>query len=158
MRAKILVLGLTFLFLIACEGTPENPYSPTPPAEPEPPPAADIIFYEGGIAHGFNGFCHGPSGPPYIRSIDLSGVIKNVGNAIAENIYIHVKCYDILNTDNLLWTGSYFFIHEHYNESHLEPGQIYPIDIRWEIDCAVLDGNFYDDYTWVTEITWENIT
>lgn len=31
MRIKILILGLIFVFLIACEGTPENPYSPEPP-------------------------------------------------------------------------------------------------------------------------------
>jgi len=86
MRNKILILGLIFFALIACEKGIENPYSPEPEL-----PQAKLEFYS-------DPYLYCPSYDPLLRyqEVRLSFKMKNNGNAIYvwSYFYIDLKLYD----------------------------------------------------------------
>lgn len=148
MKTKILVLGMVFLFLFSCKDEPENPYSPSSPT-PEPKLEANVIFVYGKVSCGWN-----MSMQQF--SCSIYGSIKNIGNAAATAIKIHVKMVDSSGT--ILRSFSVVFVHPDYQYSYLPAGEGEKILYSWfgvsEEHYKAFDETNSSNAKY---ITWENL-
>ena len=150
MKVKILILALISLFLVSCENTPENPFSPEPPAPVKKP--AEISIWGRNINYYLD--INDPSKAEW----KVSGRLTNSGDLPAKNIKVNSKIYDSLY--NILWEGSFLFINPNSNTSYLNAGEAHDFIASWE----GLDSNIFSEWdynrtlTHGIEITWEEVT
>ena len=134
MKIKILIWGFLFLFLIACEK--ENEWSTLPGLpEPEETPIANVIMFEGPIYEDGN------------LIFTYKGVVKNVGNKLAEYVKIYIY---IRKSDSSLITYDYMYA----DDPHLNPGETSPWSlIFWDDDKKI--RNQMDKSKMTYEIKWD---
>lgn len=89
---------------------------------------------------------------PYV---EIEGIIRNKGNATAEDIYIHVKLID--SSGNQLWYEKYLVIHPYYGYSHLEKNQWIDFNKRWDnVDKDICEKADYTKSRDSIKVTWVN--
>lgn len=128
MKTKIFVLALIFLFLFSCKDEPVSPYSSSSPtSEPKPKLEANVIFVCGTVSCGWYHYVDQVCIDQYGCSI--FGSIKNIGNAAATAIKIHVKMVDSSGT--ILRSFSVVYVNPDYQYSYLPAGKGDKILYRW---------------------------
>ena len=135
MRTKILVLGLVFIFLLACE-SPFEPEIETP--EPEKPKANIVL--DGKLNGGYGTF-----GAYY--GLGFTGYVKNTGNGTGYNCMVDITCYSDASKTTII------------DNAHGFPADLGDIGpgIRAYFEAIAFNATSMADITYTSvKITWLN--
>ena len=150
MKVKMLILVLISLFLLSCENTPKDPFSPE--LKQFPPKTPAYVWVSSRVANHYVNY-----NDPTKTEWRIWGELTHGGDFPARDIKINSKIYD--SSWNVLWEGSFLFINPITNSSYLDNRETCDFVASWE----GLNSNIFNEwdpgksFDFGITITWEEV-